>query len=139
MAALTADRKTKTAVPGLRDFPVAAGVVIYAGAIVSVDSSGNARPGRTNTTDKCVGINYGDTVDNTAGIAGALRVTVRNDRVGFFGNSTSGDLIATANVGADCFVVDDQTVALTNGTSTRVRAGKIHSVTTDGVGVVFDQ
>ena len=49
-----------------------------------------------------------------------------------YGNSASGDLIAADDIGKDCYLVDDQTVALTNGTNTRSRAGKIHSVDTDG-------
>ena len=38
---------------------------------------------------------------------------------GPFANSASGDLITAAEVGSDCYIVDDQTVAKTNGSSTR--------------------
>lgn len=38
-------------------------------------------------------------------------------------------------MGADCFIVDDQTVAKTNGTNTRSRAGIVAAVDADGVWV----
>jgi len=53
-----------------------------------------------------------------------------------FANSANGDLIAQANVCADCYIVDDNTVALTDGGGTRSRAGKIVGVDSDGVWVV---
>ena len=54
-----------------------------------------------------------------------------------FGNSASGDLIAIADIGNDCYIVDDQTVAKTNGTNTRSVAGKVHDVDAEGVWVTF--
>ena len=56
-----------------------------------------------------------------------------------YGNSSAGDLIAQADVGADCYIVDDQTVAKTNGSSTRSVAGKIIAVDADGVWVKIGQ
>ena len=44
-----------------------------------------------------------------------------------------------ADVGADCYIVDDQTVAKTNGTNTRSVAGKIIAVDADGVWVKLGQ
>jgi hypothetical protein len=46
----------------------------------------------------------------------------------WFQNSTAGDLIAQADVGTDCYIVDDQTVAKTSGTNTRSVAGKVQEV-----------
>lgn len=43
----------------------------------------------------------------------------------WFGNSASTDLIAAAQVGSDCYLVDDQTVAKTSATSTRSIAGRV--------------
>lgn len=140
MTALSADKTNfKLADKGVRSYPVAAGVVIYYGAMVAVDSSGYARPARTSTTDTVIGYNWNDRVDNSTGSAGAKQVTVRSDRLALVGNSSAGDAIVAADVGDDCYAVDDQTVAKTNGTNTRVRAGKIYSVTSDGVFVSFDQ
>jgi hypothetical protein len=138
---LVADRGTYTAPAGLREIPVVDNVVIYEGALVAVDTNGYARPARVSTTDKVIGIAE-ERADNTGvGHAnGAIRIRVRSDRVAFFKNSTSTDAISIASVGADCFVVADDQVALTNGTNTRCRAGKIYDVLPDGqVGVRFDQ
>lgn len=44
-------------------------------------------------------------------------------------------LVAQADVGADCYVVDDQTVARTSATNTRSRAGIVVAVEPDGVWV----
>jgi hypothetical protein len=53
-------------------------------------------------------------------------------------NSAGADAITSANIGAYCYVVDDQTVALTSAGGTRPIAGKIKSVdTTFGVWVEF--
>lgn len=136
MAALTAARDTPKfqggAYPDILAFPVATNVNIHQGSIVSL-ASGYARPGRTSTTDIVVGIAV-KPVDNTGGADGAKTVEVFQ-AVARFGNSSAGDLIAQADVGAACYVVDDQTVAKTNGTNTRVAAGIILAVDTDGVWV----
>ncbi len=131
MAALTTDRDTlrRDAVDFV--FPVAANTVIYAGSIVCVNSSGLATPGAVSTTLKCVGVAQ-KRANNNPGAASAISVEVRRG-CHRFANSSAGDLIALANVGADCFIVDDQTVALTNGASTRSVAGKIRDV--DAIGV----
>jgi hypothetical protein len=50
-------------------------------------------------------------------------------------NSASADAIAKAEIGDDCFIVDDQTVAKTNGTNTRSVAGKVVQVDAQGVWV----
>ena len=42
-------------------------------------------------------------------------------------------------MGSDCYIVDDQTVAKTNGTNTRSVAGKIIAVDADGVWVKIGQ
>lgn len=53
--------------------------------------------------------------------------------VGTFNNSSAGDAIAQANVNQLCYVVDDQTVALTDGAGTRSIAGVIMEVSSSGV------
>ena len=53
-----------------------------------------------------------------------------------FENSSAGDAIAIAEIGDDCYIVDDQTVAKTNGGSTRSVAGKVIDVVSDGVFVL---
>lgn len=135
MAALATERNTKRREGKIYRYPVAASVKIYNGSLVVVDSSGYARPGRVNTTDKAAG-RAAETIDNTSGAAGAQYVEVETG-IFQFGNSTAGDLIALADRNADCFIVDDQTVAKTNGTSTRSVAGRIVDVDASGVWVEF--
>ena len=44
-----------------------------------------------------------------------------------FANSTAGDAITDADYGTTCYVVDNQTVAKTNGSSTRSAAGTVRA------------
>jgi hypothetical protein len=136
--ALTGDRNTKRAKHGIRSFLVKGAVLIYEGAIVSLGTDGFARPGRTSTTDIVLG-RARFRADNLLGADGAIRVDVESDEICFYANSAAGDAIAVTDVGKDFYVVDDQTVAKTDGSASRVRGGKIDSVTTDGVGCRFDQ
>lgn len=138
MTVLAADKNIKRRRLGDRNFPVAASVLIYTGAMVALDSSGYVRPARVSTTDKVVGTAK-HRADNSAGAAAAISLEVESDYAVAMVNSASSDAIALTDIGSDCYAVDDQTVALTNGTSTRTRAGKIQNVTTDGVWVRFDQ
>ncbi|MBE7419836.1 MAG: DUF2190 family protein [Ideonella sp.] len=133
MTALAADRATPSRDGREMSFPVAAATKIYAGALVALNASGVLVPGAVSTTLKCVGVAQ-EQADNTAGGAGAIAARVRRG-VWRMGNSSSADLIALSDVGADCYIVDDQTVAKTNGTNTRSVAGKIRDVDASGVWV----
>ena len=64
-----------------------------------------------------------------------------NYRPGVFrvGNSSAGDAITKADIGAACYIVDDQTVAKTSGTNTRSPAGIVDGVDSLGVWVRFDE
>ncbi len=133
MAALTADRRTPWRAAEDFEFPVAASTLIYAGAIVCLNAAGTATKGAVSTTLKTVGVAQA-TANNSTGGASAIKVKVRRGCFRF-GNSASTDAITLADVGADCFVVDDQTVAKTNGSASRSVAGKIRDVDADGVWV----
>ena len=78
------------------------------------------------------------TVDNSAGAAGAATVEYRRG-VFPFANSGGGDLIAQGDVGKLCWIVDDQTVAKTDGGGTRSRAGLIDGVEAGQVWVRLDE
>lgn len=135
MAALTADRRTPFRTAEDFEFPVAASTLIYAGAIVCINASSLATKGAVSTALKCVGVAQA-TADNSAGAASAMRVKVRRGCFRFANSaSASADAIALADVGADCYIVDDQTVAKTNGSASRSVAGKIRDVDADGVWV----
>lgn len=135
MAALTQDRNTLRRDGNQMEPPVAAATRIWAGAIVCINASGYAVPGATATTLKAAGVAE-VRADNSAGAAGDIRVPTRKG-VFRFANSSSGDAIALTDIGATCFIVDDQTVAKTNGTNTRSAAGTVVDVDADGVWVRF--
>lgn len=127
MTAMSSDRD-----PGLRaggakpdlfpvDLPVAASVVCYAGAIAAVDTSGNARPGRTSASDKILGI-FTARVDNSAGTAGAKRTRGIRRGIASFKNA-AGDALTAANINGAAYVHDDQTFGATSNTGARVQGG----------------
>ena len=129
---LTADRDTPQRDGETFAYPAAADKVFYAGALV-VLKTGLAEPGQTATGLAAAGRCKHHV--NTAGLAaGAAYVEVQRG-VFRFSNSTTTDLITLSDVGADCYVVDDATVAKTDGTGTRSIAGKIEDVDTSGVWV----
>lgn len=132
MAALAKDRDTKERSGSKLSLPVAASVTCYAGGLAARDGNGRATPGATATTLRGVG-RFAQQVTNGA-VAGAVNVEIEKG-IFRFDNSTSTDAITQANIGADCYIVDDQTVALTNGTNTRSVAGTIFDVDSQGVWV----
>lgn len=135
MAALTAPRNTAERTGDKRSAGLAAATKIWQGSIACVNAAGNMVPGSVSTTLKALG-RAANTFDNSAGIAGD--VTGEAEAGTFrFNNSSAGDLIAKADIGATCYIVDDQTVAKTNGTSTRSAAGIIFDVDATGVWVKF--
>ena len=136
MAALTAARNTPERAGDVVGYPVKASVKAIQGGI-AVLNAGYAAPGTTALNLVAIG-RFEETVDNTAGSNGDVSVQVKRGTFKF-GNSSAGDLIAQADVGADCYIVDDQTVAKTSATNTRSVAGKIIAVDADGVWVKLGQ
>lgn len=133
MSALIADRNTARREDGLRDIGVGAAQKIFAGALLCRNATGFGVRGATSTTLVALG-RAEEQVDNSAGADGALTITYRQGCFKF-ANSAAGDLITAADIGNTAYIVDDQTVAKTNGTNTRSAAGKIDSVEADGVWV----
>lgn len=138
MAALTAARTSiaeRDAVDFVRD--IAADTKIFAGALVCLSATGYATPGATAATLVADGVAQ-ETVDNTGGAAAAKTVKVHKGCFRF-ANSASTDAITRAEIGDDCFIVDDQTVAKTNGGDpvTRSKAGRIMDVDAVGVWVLI--
>lgn len=128
---LTADRNTQMQNGGLIPVPMAAGVKVYGGSLVAANATGYATPGAVATTLTYLG-RAEETVDNTAGADGAKSVLVRRGKAFKFANS-GADAVTQASVGKLCYIVDDQTVALTNGNGTRSPAGVVLAVGADGV------
>ena len=131
--ALSTDRATPERDGHEYSFGVAASTKIYAGALVALDSSGNATKGATATGLRGIG-RAEEQVDNSGGSAGDKTIRVRSGTFRF-ANSSAGDALARGDIGATCYIVDDQTVAKTNGTNTRSAAGKVVGVESDGVWV----
>jgi hypothetical protein len=130
MAALSGNRNTVERSNNLFNFPVAASTKIYQGSLVCINSSGLAVPAATSTTLKCVG-RAEQLADNSAGLASAITIQVKRGCFKF-ANSAAADLIALKDIGSNAYLVDDQTVALTNGTNSRSVAGIIRDVDSDG-------
>lgn len=133
MAALTADRATPERDGATFEFPVEANTKIWAGSIVMLNATGNATKGAAATGQIAVG-RAEVTADNSAGAAAAKTVTVKAG-VFRYANSAAGDAITKAEIGDTCYIVDDQTVAKTDGTGARSAAGKIVDVDAQGVWV----
>lgn len=135
MTALSGDRDTKRRDGEFFDLEVAASVVIYMGALVCGNATGYATPGDTATTLEAMGVAQ-ERVDNASGANGAKTVRVRAG-VFHFQNSGGGDLITRADRGKLAYIVDDQTVAKTDGTGTRSVAGRIIDVDDNGLDGVW--
>jgi hypothetical protein len=132
MAALSQERNTPERSGQLVCDPVAVGVKIYAGALVVLDASGNAKPAVTATGLKGRG-RAKETVDNSTGAAGDAFVTVER---GIFAFASDGN-VTRAHINGLAYGVDDQTVAPTDGAGTRSAVGTIRDLTAEGVWVEF--
>lgn len=113
------------------DRPMAA-TTIHAGGLVCLNASGYLVPGAAATTLIAVGRAEESAVN--AGAAGALTCKVRQGVFRYL-NSSAGEAITIAEIGDDCFVVDDEKVGKTNAGSTLSRAGKVVDVDSAGVWV----
>ena len=131
MANLTQARPTIETLGEIYSLPMAAAALIYGGALTALNAAGFATKGAVATTLKQFG-RAEETVDNTAGANAAKSIRVKTG-IFLWTNSAAGDLITTAEIGTDCFIVDDQTVTKTNGGATRSRAGKVVMVDAAGV------
>lgn len=137
MAALTAQRDTQEKfhpAAMVHAYTPAASTQFFKGGLVALDQSdsGLLKKGAVSTTLVCIGVcqeNF------TSPASNSRKVKARSGIHGPFENSAGADEIAADDVGKDCFIVDDQTVALTDGTSTRSKAGTIYDVDSDGVWV----
>lgn len=130
MTALTQDRNTPMTAGVVFVAPVAASTKILAGSIVAANASGFAVPGSTSATLTALGCADGQ-VDNSSGANGAKTVSFRRGVFKFA--NLAADAITQADLGKTAYIVDDQTVARTNGTNTRSAAGKVLGLDADGV------
>ncbi len=131
--ALTKERNTIARDGKSISAPVAAAKKILAGALVALDASGNVTPGAVSATLKKPG-RAPLTVDNSTGAAGDQKSDIEFG-VFLWKNSASADAITRADIGNNCYIVDDETVAKTSDTNARSVAGKVFDVETNGVWV----
>jgi hypothetical protein len=134
MVALTAERDTVQRSGAVFSRGVAANAQIYAGALVALNAAGFLVPGSASTTLKADG-KATETVRGTA-VNGEASCQVERG-VFRFANSAAADQITRADIGNDCWIVDDDQVARTNGGGTRSVAGRIEDVDAQGVWVRF--
>lgn len=134
--ALSADRNTPRAEGDVYQQGMAANTLVYAGAIVMRNAAGYLLKGATATGS----VGVGRAEERKTGGANAGDETLKF-RPGLYRykNSSSTDQITVAQIGDVCWIVDDETVAKTDGSATRSPAGFIRDVDTLGVWVEFDE
>ena len=136
MTAIATERDTNRRAGDKAAYGVLAATKVLAGTLAVLTAAGYAQGGATATTLTAVGV-FDETVDNTAGGSGDLKAPVRRDGWFRFANSAAADAITIAEIGDSCYIVDNQTVAKTDGTGTRSVAGKIRDVDATGVWIEF--
>lgn len=129
---LTADRNTPMKDGDLVSLPMAA-VSVFAGSLVVANASGFVTKGAVATTLTYLG-RAEESKDNSAGSAGDKSIMVRRKQA-FKWKNSGADPVLQASLGKVCYIVDDETVASTNGTNTRSQAGIVVQLDSDGVWV----
>lgn len=126
MSALDKDRATPQRAGDLVADPLAVGVTIFTGAMYILDDDGNATPATAaaETPVRAVARKRAVQAEGDTHTDGALGVYQ-------FANSAGAAEITRADIGANAFAADDQTVAKT-GTC---KAGVVFDVDDDGVWV----
>ncbi|WP_044840715.1 hypothetical protein [Thalassomonas viridans] len=128
--ALTKNRATPRRANEDHHDPVAGGETIYQGAIVMLSAAGNAVKGKTATGLKPRGVAQ-EEIDNSNGADGDKGVLTRKGCHRFRNDGS----VTRADIGATAYVIDDNTVANSNGGSTRSALGEITDVDAHGVWV----
>jgi hypothetical protein len=143
MALIKARRAQKFAGGGLLNIGVLANVACLAGGL-AMQVGGFVRPARAGqggnalaqANDAAAGVVVGLFSVSAVGgaVDGAVRVEIEQGTF-LFKNSAGVDAITAARVNRPCFVVDDETVALTSLGGLRPRAGIVREVGAEGVWV----
>ena len=141
MTFLTSARKRAAFMGEVRNHPLAAGAKVWGGALLMRNAAGYIVAGSVLTVSVLAGgcgVGCAEaSADNTGGAAVALR---GDSKIGhfLFANSAAADLIDQAQVGKICYMVDDQTVAKTDASGARSRAGIVDSLEGSRIWVRFD-
>jgi hypothetical protein len=129
-AALSAERDTPQRLNQYTSLTMASNVIIYAGSLVCVNSSGLAVPAADSSGYAVVG-RAEQTVDNRTAVYVATKAIKLAKGVFRWAN---GDVIAAADIGKIVYVTDDQTVNKTGG-GQNIIAGTVVDVDSSGVWV----
>lgn len=130
MAKLTSSRNTiEIHTGGMKYFfHRIAGAEIFAGSLVAQNASGEAVPAAD-----AAGLVILGRAENSAAPGEAVAVK----RASFiYDNGEGAEALTVADIGKECFVLDDATVGKTGGTN-KVKAGVVLDVTPDGVAIVM--
>lgn len=135
MVQLNSGRNTPARLGGDMVGKLSANQTIHAGAILMRNAQGLLLRGTAAVGSFGVGRAEASVASTASG------VTDQPYRPGVFrfANSTAADAITSADIGTACYIVDDQTVAKTNGANTRSPAGAVEDVDAEGVWVRFDE
>jgi len=125
--ALSANRDTPYREYGDVTLTVKNDEVIYAGAMVAVDGNGEA----VNASDTASIMVIGRAEEEVDNSDDGETIDVKR---GMF-RWANGDTVSDANIGDICYVVDNQTVSVTNSGSNSIIAGIVSDVDSDGVWV----
>lgn len=130
MTGTTEGRNTKRRNADQVSLLVDTGVTVYAGTMIALLlATGEAVSGGAASSGNVIGV-----AEDTVTGDGVERVTARFGCFQF-ANSATTDEITAADIGGIAYVVDNQTVAKTDGSGTRKIAGAIVDVDAAGVWV----
>lgn len=132
MVALTQSRNTRQRDGETYIDPLAANAKVFAGGIVCLNAAGDAVSASTAVGLKVRGVAQSD-ADNTGGAAGARTVEARPGVYRFA--ILAADAVTRADLLATVYLVDDQTIARTNGANTRSAAGQLVDLDANGAWV----
>lgn len=133
MSATTTDRNTSYKDVQILGVAIAAGVSVLAGTIAVLNADGFGQMGATANDLIYVGC-FEESADNSAGLDGDVKAKVRREKA-FNWENDATDPVTQANLGQVCYIVDNQTVAATDGGGTRSTAGVVWAIDEDGVWV----
>lgn len=119
----------------LHEYAATDSTTYYQGGIVCISgSTGKVVKGSTATGLICIGVCQESV---TTGTSTTETIKAKSGIFGPFVNSASADAIADDDIGKTCYIVDDATVALTDGSASRSAAGTVYKVETAGVYVAI--
>lgn len=132
--ALTESKVREKYAPGPPTYTYSAdeNIQFWQGSMVAIDTAdGLLKKVSVATTLKIIGVSCRE-FDTTGVAEEDRRIPVDHGTFGEFETAGGADEITADDIMKDCYGVDDDTVALTDGGATRSRAGTIFGVTDEG-------